>query len=348
MPAISVLMPCYNAGDTLDEALESLRLQTEDDFEVIAVDDGSTDDTLEKLTAWAQRDERIRVIRQPHGGIIAALNHGLQHCRGAYIARMDADDRSLPVRLEKQKRLLDERPETSVASCLVAGFPPGQVGEGLRIYIAWLNSLVSDAEIRREMFVESPLAHPSVMMRREWLEKAGGYQEHGWAEDYDLWLRLYLLGVHFAKVPEVLIEWRESPQRLTRQDGRYSLENFLRAKAYYLAQGPLQGRDCVIIWGAGMIGRRLGRLLQAPGAPLTAYIDIDPREDWLENGVGCRYLPQKRCPACGSSIRIPSCWPRWARAGHASSSANDWLVLDWSKGRIGGAWYDIWDRHNKS
>jgi glycosyltransferase involved in cell wall biosynthesis len=277
-PAISVLMPCYNASATLDEALESLASQTWVDFEIVAVDDGSTDDTAEKLGTWAQRDKRIRVIHQPHSGIITALNYGLQHCRAETIARMDADDRSLPMRLEKQKNLLDEHPEIGVASCLVAGFPQEQVGEGQRIYIDWLNALVSNAEIRREMFIESPLAHPSVMLRREWLEKAGGYQEHGWAEDYDLWLRLYLLGAAFAKVPEVLVEWRESPKRLTRQDERYSPENFLKAKAHYLVLGPLQGRETLIIWGAGMIGRRLGRLLQSHGAPLAAYIDIDPRK----------------------------------------------------------------------
>jgi hypothetical protein len=107
---------------------------------------------------------------------------------------------------------------------------------------------------------------------------AGGYQDHGWAEDYDLWLRLYLRGASFAKLPEMLVEWREHPQRLTRTDARYSLENFLRAKAHYLALGPLRGRDAVVIWGAGMIGRRLARQLEYQGAPLVAFIDIDPRK----------------------------------------------------------------------
>lgn len=295
MPAISILMPCFNASATLDEALESLSIQTWSDFEVVVVDDGSGDGTLEKLTGWADQDKRIRVIRQSHTGIVSALNLGLQHCRAAYIARMDADDHSLPERLEEQKHLLDEQPEVAVVSCLVAGFPPDQVGEGLRIYIDWLNSLVSDAEIRRDMFVESPLAHPSVMVRKIWLEKAGGYQEHGWAEDYDLWLRLYLLGARFAKVPDVLVEWRESAERLTRKDDRYSLENFLKAKAYYLAQGPLQGRKAVILWGAGMIGRRLGRLLKSNNVPLIAYIDIDPRKIGSTRG-GLPIMAPKRLP----------------------------------------------------
>jgi hypothetical protein len=110
------------------------------------------------------------------------------------------------------------------------------------------------------------------------LNQVGGYQDHGWAEDYDLLLRLYLAGTRFAKLPQVLLEWREHPQRLTRTDSRYSLENFLRLKAFYLTRGPLAGRDAVIIWGAGMAGRRLGKQLARLEAPLRAYVDIDPRK----------------------------------------------------------------------
>ncbi len=278
MPAVSVLMPCYNAAATLEEALDSLARQTFSDFEVVAVDDGSEDATLQILRTWAARDRRFRVLSCSHGGVIAAANAGLEVCRGDYIARMDADDRALPDRLAEQAAYLDAHPEVAVVSSLVRGFPQGDVREGFRIYIEWLNSLVSDEDIRREIFVESPLPNPSVMMRREWLERMGGYQERGWPEDYDLYLRLYLAGACFAKIPSVLLEWREHPQRLTRTDSRYSVENFLRCKAYYLARGPLQGRDAVILWGAGMMGRRLGKQLQRQGVELTAYVDIDPKK----------------------------------------------------------------------
>jgi glycosyltransferase involved in cell wall biosynthesis len=278
MPAVSVLMPCYNTADTLEEALQSLRRQTFPDFEIIAVDDGSTDHTPAILQDWQAQDDRLRVIRQAHAGIVAALDCGLAACQAPLVARMDADDRSHSTRLERQVAYLQSHPEVDVAGCLVEGFPPGQVREGYRIYIDWLNSLVTDGDIRREIFVESPLAHPSVIFRRAAIEQAGGYQERGWAEDYDLWLRLYLRGVHFGKVPQVLLEWREHPERLTRRDGRYSLENFLRAKASYLAQGPLQKRSAVMVWGAGMMGRRLSKHLLRQGVPLRGFIDIDPRK----------------------------------------------------------------------
>lgn len=258
--------------------MHSLACQTLADFEIIAVDDGSTDATLAILQAWAQRDQRTRILTQQHGGIIAALNAGLAVCQAPYVARMDSDDRSAPPRLERQVAYLDAHPEVGVVSCRTAGFPAGQVREGFQVYLDWLNALESDADIRREIFIESPLPHPSVTFRRALVQAVGGYQEHGWPEDYDLWLRLYLNDVHFARLPEVLFEWREHPERLTRTDGRYSLENFLRAKAHYLVRGPLLDRDAVFIWGAGMVGRRLGKQLERQGASLQAYVDIDPRK----------------------------------------------------------------------
>jgi len=278
MPAVSVLLPCYNATKTIDETMESLVRQTLADFEIIAIDDGSTDATLGKLKAWAAVDSRIQVLSSAHGGVIAASNAGLKVCTAPYIARMDADDRAYPERLEKQAAYLDAHPEVAVVSSLVKAFPDEDVREGYQVYIRWLNSLVTDEDIRREMFVESPLANPSIMMHSSWFEKMGGYHDYGWPEDYDFLLRMYLAGAKFAKVPQVLLEWRDHPERITRTDSRYSVENFLRAKAYYLARGPLKERDAIIVWGAGMMGRRLSKQLQNNKLPLVAFVDIDPKK----------------------------------------------------------------------
>jgi glycosyltransferase involved in cell wall biosynthesis len=269
-------MPCYNMATTLDETMESLLKQTFTNFEIVAVDDGSEDDTLEKLHQWAKQDERLRILTRGHEGIIPALNAGLAVCRAPLIARMDADDLSHPERLVKQVEALENDPGLAVCASLVEGFPVESVREGFRIYIDWLNHLVTHEAITREIFIESPLAHPSTAFRKRWVEKVGGYQEFGWPEDYDLWLRLYLAGARFTKVPEVLLYWREHERRLTRTDSRYSVENFIRAKAHYLCKGPLMDRDSVIIWGAGQMGRRLSKHLDREGAPLTAFIDIDP------------------------------------------------------------------------
>ena len=275
-PSISVLMPCYNAASTLDEAVVSILDQTFTDLELIAVDDGSTDDTLRRLQSWAQQDRRVVVLPRSHGGLVDALQAGLSACRAPLVARMDADDRSSTDRLGRQFAALEAHPEVAVVGCLVEGSPSQDVRQGLQMYIEWLNGLVTPEAIAREIFVESPLAHPSVVMRRSWLERVGGYQDRGWPEDYDLWLRLHLAGARFAKVPEVLLGWREHPARATRTDRRYAVENFLRAKAHYLTRGPLVDRDSLVVWGAGQIGRRLSKHLVRGGAPLRAFIDIDP------------------------------------------------------------------------
>jgi len=271
-------MPCYNSSATLELALDSLSGQSLQDYELIAVDDGSSDDTYSILQQRANRDNRIRIIRMPHHGIVAALNTGLDNCTAPIIARMDSDDRAHPSRLEKQVTYLNQRPEIGVVGCLVSAFPTDKVRKGFQFYLDWLNALRTDADIRREIFVESPLPHPSVTFRRELVVAQRGYQDHGWAEDYDLWLRLYLQDVRFAKIPEFLLEWREDPNRLTRTDSRYSLQNFLRAKAHYLSIGPLVDRGSVLVWGAGMTGRRLSKLLLQRDVPVRAFIDIDPKK----------------------------------------------------------------------
>lgn len=278
MPALSVLMPCYNAAATLDATLQSLAAQAFEDFEIVAVDDGSTDGTVLLLENWAAWEPRLKLIRRPHLGIVEALNTGLAKCRAPVVARMDADDLSSPRRFARQMEYLGQHRGIGVTACLVEGFPEERLRAGFRTYIDWLNSLVDDAEIKRERFVESPLAHPSVIFRKQVVLEAGGYQEHGWPEDYDLWLRLAEAGIRFGKVPEVLLSWRDHPTRLTRSDSRYSLENFLRAKAHYLLGGPLAGCDAIFIWGAGMHGRRLSKHLLAGGTPLVAFFDIDPKK----------------------------------------------------------------------
>ena len=271
-------MPCYNAQGTVDNAVRSITEQTLSNFELIAVDDGSTDNTPHRLRDWTSRDPRVRVLSLSHAGIIEALNAGLIACAAGLIARMDADDLAHPERLARQVQFLTEHPETAVVGSYVEAFPPDQVQEGFRRYVEWLNSLDTAELIARDIFVESPLAHPSTMIRADWLQRVGGYQEHGWPEDYDLWLRLHIAGAQFGKVPEVLLEWREYPDRLTRTDGRYSVENFLRAKAHYLCQGPLADRDAVVIWGAGQMGRRISKHLERGGAKLVAFVDIDPKK----------------------------------------------------------------------
>jgi glycosyltransferase involved in cell wall biosynthesis len=275
-PNVSVLLPVRGAENFLDVCIASLERQTLRDFEVVAVDDGSTDRSAEILDAWARRDSRVRVIHQPATGLVASLNTGLELCTAPFVARMDADDVSHPLRFELQARALEKEPDLGVISCRVRHFPWHSVGQGFRIYEGWLNSLVTPEEIERERFVESPVAHPSAMLRREVAERSGGYRDLGWPEDYEFWLRLLEAGVRVGKLDPYLYFWREHGERLTRRDSRYSVENFLRCKAHYLLRGPLAKCHRVVLWGAGQTGRRLSKHLLRGGAPVAAFVDIDP------------------------------------------------------------------------
>jgi glycosyltransferase involved in cell wall biosynthesis len=277
-PRVSVLLPAYNTERTVRLAVSSILRQSYSDFEIIAVDDGSTDSTPAILEEMASIDSRLQVLRMPHAGLISALNEGISHCRGELIARMDADDICHPDRLRLQVDLMDTHPEVSVCGCLVRSVPRSRVKAGFAKYEEWLNSLVTHAEIARDMFVESPLAHPSVVMRKQDLVEIGGYRDMGWPEDYDLWLRLFMAGKRFEKVPRLLLYWREWENRLTFTDSRYSLENFMRLKAHFLAQMVSRLSRPVVIWGAGMTGRRLGKHLMRSGVQPVAVVDIDPRK----------------------------------------------------------------------
>lgn len=276
-PQISVLLPIYNAAPTLGETLDSLLAQDAAGIEIIAVNDGSKDGSESLLKEAAKRDHRLRHVRHEHQGLIPTLNLAISNARAPLMARMDADDLAHPNRLSLQKNFLDNNADIDVVGSLIKCFPDSIVGEGFRVYEEWINSLVTHDEIVRDIFIESPLVHPSVMFRRSAIEAVGGYRDVGWPEDYDLWLRMHHRGMRFGKVKETLLSWREGDARLTRTDHRYSVENFLRTKAHFLAKGPLAAsRHKAIVWGSGQIGRRLSKHLQREGVELLAFVDIDP------------------------------------------------------------------------
>lgn len=277
-PQVSILLPIRNASRYLDLCLESLAGQSMADFEIVAVDDASSDATPEILKAWKGRDTRLRVIQGAGAGLVAALNLGLQHCDADLVARMDADDSAHPERLTRQVELFESQSDLVVAGCLVKHVSDSEVGEGLRVYERWLNSLVTHEEMYRERFIESPMPHPGAMFRRRAILDAGCYRDISWPEDYDLWLRLLESGHRFAKVPQVLHFWRDRPDRLTRTDPRYAVERFLECKAEHLMAGPLRRCRELVVWGAGQTGRRLTKHLLRRGAPLKRFIDIDPEK----------------------------------------------------------------------
>lgn len=290
IPEISVLLPVRDAAPTLGQSIESLLGQSFEDFEIIIIDDGSLDGTREVLHRYGD-DSRVRVQRTEPAGIVPALDRALGMARGRLIARHDADDLAHPERFAMQVDWLREHPRTTVVSSLVETFPRGDGREGMLLYESWVNGLRRHGDIVREFFVECPIPHPSILMRREDLVRVGGYRDTEWPEDYDLWLRLLVSGARFEKVPEVLLRWRDEPDRLSRRSPRYARDRFLQAKAHYVGPAWLDRREghrdgsapsaastsrSVIIWGAGPNGRKLARFLGEEDIEVRAFVDIDP------------------------------------------------------------------------
>jgi glycosyltransferase involved in cell wall biosynthesis len=275
MPYVSVLIPARNASETIDACLRSLCRQSLTDWEGVIVDDGSTDSTAETVGRWAVADSRVRVVRPAGQGIVAALNEGLGHCGGAWVARMDADDVMHRRRLECQAGALAADPTSAAVGCHVRMFPRAALTPGMRAYEAWLNSLASSEDVSRDAFVECPIAHPTLMIRRELLVRLG-YRQAEWPEDYDLVLRILAGGHRIGTVPRRLMSWRERPGRLSRTDGRYGLERFTACKAAFLADGFLALHDGFVLWGYGDTGKALARALAAYGKHPTAIVDVHP------------------------------------------------------------------------
>lgn len=277
-PAISIVLPLRDAAATLDRAFASIIAQHWADWELVAVDDGSRDATPELLRGWAARDPRVRVIPTPPRGIAAALQTGCAAARGEWIARMDGDDRMHPRRLEAQWAFAQAHPDCGVVSCRVT-----HIGEtaGYAAHVAWVNLQLTADEMALRRFVEAPVAHPSVMFRRDLIDRHGGYRDGDFPEDYELWLRWMDVGVRFGKVPDELLEWHDSPGRSSRRDPRYAIERFAEVKCHYLARwlrARLVPRRDLWLWGAGRITRRRFDALEREGMRFAGFVDVDPKK----------------------------------------------------------------------
>ena len=228
-PKVSVLMAVYNGQAYVREAVDSILDQTFTDFEFVIVDDGSTDETTAIIETYS--DSRIKYLRNAKNmGLTKSLNIGLNETGGEFVARIDADDVSLPMRLETQLEFLESRPDLGVV-----GSEMDVVGDrGIRVGgfgVPRVHSMI----VWRLLF-ERPLAHPTVMMRRSVLTEVGGYnEEFSVAQDYELWTRLVFV-TRFANLPEVLVRYRTHQGAISREHGREQVENVLRARQVFLSR----------------------------------------------------------------------------------------------------------------
>jgi glycosyltransferase involved in cell wall biosynthesis len=276
VPRVSVLLPVRDGAATLAASLRSVSRQRLRDLECIVVDDGSRDASAAIARDHARTDPRFRVIAQPPLGLVSALARGLAECRAPLVARHDADDCMHRDRLALQVAALDAAPGLAGVGCHVRLFPRAALGPGMRAYERWLAGVRSPAEVRREAFVECPLVHPTLVLRREVL-RAHAYRDLGWPEDYDLVLRLLAAGHELGVVPRRLLAWRHGPDRLSQRSAVYAPERFTACKAHHLARGLLARAPRYWLWGYGGTGRALAKALRAHDRHPDAIVELHPR-----------------------------------------------------------------------
>ncbi|MCU0435799.1 MAG: glycosyltransferase [Bacteroidia bacterium] len=245
-PAITVLLPVYNSGDLVAQTIESILAQTFTDFELLIINDGSTDHSASIVAQFT--DSRIRFIHNEKNiGLIATLNKGAILARGRYIARMDADDIALPQRLEKQSAFLDANPQVAVAASWV-----DFINTDGEVTGQWDTDrhTVTETDIRRIMPGTNCIAHPSVMIRTEIVQQFLYSDAQKGAEDYDLWLRMMAAGKRIAKLPEVLLHYRIHPASITVQlkASEPVEKRLLRIKRKFMTAEILRGRFSKILW----------------------------------------------------------------------------------------------------
>jgi Glycosyl transferase family 2 len=257
-PRVSVVLPVYNGEPFLAEAIDSILEQSFRDFELIAIDDGSTDASGDIIEERARADSRVAALHQTNAGVVAALNRGLTLARGEFVARMDADDVAHPERLARQVAFLDDHPEIAVVGCAVTLID--EAGKRIRD-IAYPGTSEAVAEF---LEIGAALAHPTVMMRRAAVLAVGGYRApYRHAEDYDLWLRM-AEKYRLTNLPDRLLRYRQHAAKLS---STYAVEQRLAT--------------CIALLAARC--RRAGKPDPTDGLTALAPQDIDrfdltPRE----------------------------------------------------------------------
>lgn len=280
MPTISILLPFYQAVTTLSTAIESIVQQGFTDWELLLIDNNSSDGSRLIAEQWAANDEKVRVLHEPVQGIAHALNTGIAYARGRYLARMDADDVCSPDRLYKQMDFLKRNPAIQVVSCQCRFESEVEQSEGFAHYVQWQNSILTPEQHYLSRFIESPLAHPTVLFEKQLIGLYGGYSTAPLPEDYELWLRWMSKGVRFAKVPEILYTWNDLPARLTRVHEHYSPMAFSKVKAQYLADWiskHVAREKQIVVCGTSKVCLERLALLEAEGIFVHGVTDVRTR-----------------------------------------------------------------------
>ncbi|MEZ5021876.1 MAG: glycosyltransferase [Chitinophagales bacterium] len=262
---ISILMPVKNAMPFLSECLSSIINQTYQNWELIAVNDHSTDTSFETLTQYANQDKRIKVLNNNGSGIIDALRLAYSKCSGFYISRMDADDIMSNNKLEVLSEALKTNGLGHIAVGKVKYFSENVLGNGYKSYEKWLNSLTEEGTNFTEIYKECVIPSPCWMVHKTDFENCGAFKSNIYPEDYDLCFRFYENGLQCIPCNETLHYWRDYAIRTSRTNEHYADNRFLNLKCHYFIKLNYQVERPLILWGAGKKGKSIAKSLVENG-----------------------------------------------------------------------------------
>ena len=258
---ISILIPFKNTAEFLPDCIQSIINQTYDNWEILAVNDHSTDNSLDVMHSYAQKETRINVLKNEGKGIIDALRTAYSHAQGTYITRMDSDDIMSPNKLENMVRSLEKLGQGHIALGKVKYFSKEGVGDGYKSYEKWLNHLTEKGLNYSEIYKECVIPSPCWMVHRTDLERAGSFTSNRYPEDYDLAFRFYEQDLKCIPTNELLHYWRDYGHRTSRTSEHYAQNYFLDIKLHYFLKLDRDNESPLVLWGAGNKGKTLAKNL---------------------------------------------------------------------------------------
>lgn len=254
-------MPVKNAGPFLAECLDSILNQSYKDWELIAVNDHSVDNSNEILKSYAEKDQRIKVFLNNGNGIIPSLRLAYKNSNGKFITRMDADDICEKDKLSNLISNLKCYGRGNIAIGQVEYFSDEKLGKGYIKYAEWLNKLTSSGNNFDEIYKECSIPSPTWMLYREDLEEIGAFNSDVYPEDYDLCFRMYSNGLNCIPSGRVLHLWRDHSERSSRNDPNYLDNHFSELKVNYFLKLDKKENQTLVLWGAGKRGKKIADLL---------------------------------------------------------------------------------------
>ena len=272
-PTISILMPVKNTAPFLNECLDSIINQSETDFELIAIDDHSSDESHSILKEFAIKDKRIKVFKNTGIGIIEALRLAYSKSSGTYITRMDSDDVMSLTKLQVLTSNLVAFGSGHIALGKVLYFSASPLGAGFKNYELWLNSLIEKGTNFEGIYKECVIPSPCWMVYREDLEKCQAFYPDKYPEDYDLAFRFYKEGLKAIACSKVLHHWRDYATRTSRTHVHYADHTFLDIKMNYFLELDRDTTKKLVVWGAGDKGKKVAKILIAQNIKFTWICD---------------------------------------------------------------------------